>query len=163
MTVLKKFTQLAATLLGAAVLTACGNADTAAPDKSVTLAEVKLEALKAETAAIADMTPMQLMENATMKSNQLADVLAAVKDEASAEVAIAEMRALGPQLKAVGARLETLNEDDIKLSIKTMKTMQSFAEAQMRVFNETGRIAADHPELRDTIMAGFEDIEINFQ
>lgn len=112
--------------------------------------------------AIAKMSPSELMSAATVESNRLADVLSSVSDKSSADAAIAQMRTLGPQIKALGDRLETLDEGDMKFSIKTMKQMQSFAEAQMRVFNETGRIAVEHPELREMITEGFEDIEIDF-
>lgn len=167
MTRLKHITKITAATLTAAALTACGNADTAAPKDGLnqTAAEASATPKRTEAsiAAIADMPPIELMQSATTQSNQLADVLAKVNDEASAETAIAQMRALGPQLTALGKRLDNIDENDLKLSIKTMKTVQAVAEAQMRIFNETGRIAKDYPELRDTIMEGFEDIEIDFQ
>ena len=163
MTRLKNIVQLTVLAAAAASLAACGNSDRVTPEEAAQQTEVTLKTTQVDVAAIADMTPMELMASATVQSNQLADVLSKVTDEASADVAIAEMRALGPQLKAVGDRLESLDESDIKLSIKTMKSMQTFAEAQMRIFNETGRIASDHPELREKIVEGFEDIEINFQ
>lgn len=170
--------------LMSAVLISCGNAevktseshtDTAAAPESKSKSRIEGKQNSSAAAAltapiesgiaiedIATMSPSELMSAATVESNRLANVLSSVSDQASAEAAIAQMRGLGPQIKALSARMETLQEGDMTLSIKTMKQLQGFAEAQMRIFNETGRIAVEHPELRDIITEGFEDIEIDF-
>jgi hypothetical protein len=165
MTIIQKYTKFTLLSMVGAALCACGNAsvDTAPEVVAEKRAEVALKTTKVDVAAIANMSPMELMEAATVQSNQLADVLAEVNDEASAQIAVAEIRALGPQLRAVGERMNKLSENDLKLSIKTMKSMQSFAEAQMRVLTETGRISEQHPELRTTMIDAFEDIEIVFK
>jgi len=64
------------------------------------------------------------------------------------------------KMSAAMERLDSLEQNDMAFSLKTMKSVQALAEAQMRVFNETARITKDHPELRDTIIDGFENLEI---
>ncbi len=165
MTYFKNSPKFVVSILMGAALCACGNADVQTAPEVIAekRAEVALKTTKVDVAAIATMSPTELMSTATVQSNQLADVLADVKDEESAQIAVAEIRALGPQLRAVGERINNLGDNDLKLSVKTMKSMQEFAQAQMRVLSETGRIADEHPELRAVMVDAFEDIEIVFK
>lgn len=148
----------------AAALMACSQTETAPQDNAAKETppqnQSAAQAHAAEITAIADMSPVQLMDSAALHSNALADAMAQVNDDASAEAAVAQMRALGPKMSAAMERLDSLGQEDMAFSLKTMKSVQALAEAQMRIFNETARITKDHPELRDTIIAGFEDLEI---
>jgi len=182
MRILKTTVNLSAAIIISTALIACSNSETA-PDEAkstgtmqqgenapdVTTPENNAPenntannsaANTAEITAIADMSPIELMDSAALHSNELADSLALVKDEASAETAIAQMKSLGPKMSAAMERLDSLEQNEMALSLKTMKSVQALAEAQMRVFNETARITKDHPELRDTIIEGFENLEI---
>lgn len=152
------------------VLIACGSPETAAPKKTAEPAHAALETpnavleiSEADIAAIDAMSTLELLETAAYESNKLADVLAKVDDEPSARAASAKMQALGPMLNAIGNSLENLDGNELALSTRIIKPMQSFAKAQARIFNETGRIAKDHPELQNIIAEGFDNIDGNFQ
>jgi len=172
MRILKTTVNLSAAIIISTALIACSNSETAPDDAKSTGTMQQGEnapetntannsaANTAEIIAIADMSPIELMDSAALHSNELADSLALVKDEASAETAIAQMKSLGPKMSAAMERLDSLEQNDMAFSLKTMKSVQALAEAQMRVFNETARITKDHPELRDTIIDGFENLEI---
>ena len=176
MSIFKTIAKISAAAVIAASLMGCSQAetppDTKTADKVVGVTQDNsgvsensgaVDTHAADIAAIADMTPVQLMDSAAAHSNALADVMAKVNDEASAEAAVAQMRALGPKMSAAMTRLDNLDQSDMSFSIKTMKSVQALAEGQMRIFNETTRITKEHPELRDTIIAGFEDLEIKIQ
>ena len=152
------------------VLIACSGPETAALKEPARQAATPIEhpnaAFKisvADTAAIDAMSNAELLEAAAKESHKLADVLAKVTDETSARTAKAEMNALGPMLNVIGNRLENLDSNGLALNTRMIKPMQSFAEAQARIFNETGRIAKDHPELQNVIAEGFDNIDRNFQ
>jgi hypothetical protein len=118
----------------------------------------------AELAAIRAMTIPQLMNAATQDANDMADVLAGVSDEAAARAAMTKMRAMGPKIEAMAAQIDRgLEAGDVKLSLKTMNDMADFAKAQMRMVGEMGRIAEQHPELRNIITEEFEGLEIKLE
>ena len=153
-----------------AVLLACGGGDTNTakepPVKDFTSTEAAKPAFKmseADIAAIEAMDAIELLETAAVQSNKLADVLATVKDEASAQAAAVEIANLEPILNTVGKGLENLDANGMALSTGILTPMQSFAESQARIFNEASRIAADHPELQSIIAKGLENIDRNFQ
>ncbi len=116
-----------------------------------------------DIAAIEAMDTRELLETAAVKSNNLADVLATVKDEASAQAAAVEIAALGPILNTIGKSLDNLDTNGTALTESVLAPMQSFAESQARLFNETSRISVNHPELQDIIAKGFENIDSHFQ
>ncbi len=156
-------------LVSALMLSACGDKPSATLDtgEAVIKTEKQVADLKRDIAApafsaakIAKMSPTQMMEAATTESHRLADVLSGVKDEASAEAALAQIKALRPSLSAITERMDNLAKSEIKFSLKTMKKAQAFAEAQLRIMGEMGRISTDHPELLKVIGDGFEDVEI---
>lgn len=145
-------------------LVACGGTDT--PEKTsaqINSAATPEAAQEIAAKEIVDMSPVEMMEYATVNSTALADKLALVTDEASAREAITELRAMGPRMAALGERLKNVNEADLGLSIKTMRVVSDFGKAQMRVAAETSRIMKDHPELRDLFEKEFEDVEIKIQ
>lgn len=141
----------------AAALVACSQSPEQAAEKAAEVA-AKQNA-KIET-SIADMGSSDLLDMMIADFSGLADELGKVNDEASAQNAIAEMRALGPRLKAVGNRVENLDGGDMKLSLKMVKQGQELAETQFRIIAEMGRIAAEHPELREIVEKEFENFEI---
>lgn len=145
-------------------LVACGGADTPESISADINAAATPEAAQAIAAKeIADMSPVEMMEYATVNSTALADKLALVKDEATAREAITELRAMGPRMAALGEKLKNVNEADLGLSLKTMRVVSDFGKAQMRVASETSRIARDHPELRALFEEEFQDVEIKIQ
>ena len=153
-----------ATVLLSVSLAACGGTDTNEKNSAEINAATTPAAAQAIAAnEIADMSPVEMMEYATVNSTALADKLALVTDEATAREAITELRAMGPRMAALGERLKNVNEADLGLSIKTMRVVSDFGKAQMRVAAETSRIMKDHPELRDLFEEEFEDIEIKIQ
>ena len=157
-------TKTAAAIILSASLMACSGGDSP-KDISAEISAAKTpEAAKAVALKeIKDMSPIEMMEYATVNSNTLADTLAAVNDETSAQIAIAELRTLGPRMEAMGEQLKDLDESDLSLSLKTMSVVTDFGKAQMRLAAETARIAKDHPELRPLFEKEFEDIELNIK
>lgn len=117
-----------------------------------------------QLALIQSLSITALMDLATQDANDMADVLSAVNDEASARAAMADMRALGPKLAAMAARIDDgLEAGDVTLSLKTMNKISGLAKAQFRMLDEMGRIAKEHPELREIINDEFQDVEIKFE
>lgn len=170
MRILKFISQAIFISAASTVLIACGSPETAAPKKIAEQAHATLETpnavfevSEADIAAIDAMSTLELLETAAYESNKLADVLAKVDDEASARAAAAKMHTLGPMLNAIGNSLDNLDGNGMALSTSIIKPMQSFAEAQARIFNEAGRIAKNHPELQNIIAEGFDNIDGNFQ
>ena len=157
-------TKTAAAIFLSASLIACNSGDSP-KDVTADISAAKTpEAAKAiAEKEIKDMSPIEMMEYATENSNALADTLAAVNDEPSAQAAIAELRALGPRMEAMGDQLKDLDQSELSLSLKTMSVVTDFGKAQMRLAAETARIAKDHPELRPLFEKEFEDIELSIQ
>lgn len=118
----------------------------------------------AELAAIQAMTIPELMSTATLDANKLADVLAAVSDEATARAALLKMQAMGPKIEAMAMQIDRgLEAGEIKLSLKTMNDMADFAKAQMRMVGEMGGVLERHPELRSLITEELEGLEIKIE
>lgn len=145
-------------------LLACsaGNDGPSLEDKSMTPANA--QTIAEQTAAeIADMKPMEILEVVTKDANRLADTLGKVNDEASARIASAELKAMGPRLEAMGKRFETMDKSDFSLSLNTLSKMQDAGKAQLRFAQEMGRISKEHPELLDIFESEFGDLELKLQ
>ncbi|WP_371396954.1 hypothetical protein [Fretibacter rubidus] len=145
-------------------LVACSGGDkTIDTTTAINAAATPEAALEIATKEIADMSPVEMMEYATVNSNALADKMALVNDEATARAVIAELKSMGPRMEAMGEKLQNIDQAELGLSLKTMSVAADFGKAQMRLAAEGARIAKDHPELRSLFEEEFGDVEIKVQ
>jgi hypothetical protein len=156
-TVMKIFALSLATI-SLVALNAC--TDVSVDSNSPEAVAAKAERIEAKTTTdLSKMDVPEIIDFVDAEATQMTALLKTVTDGPSAEAAVEEIRNVIPRLNASIKSLETMDPENMTLSIGNMRRMMKVAQSQTGLFQEITRIG-QIPEARAVLEKEFDKIEI---
>jgi hypothetical protein len=156
-TVMKMFA-LSLVTISLVALNAC--TDVGVDSNSPEAVAAKAERIEAKTTTdLSKMDVPEIIDFVDAEATQMTALLKTVTDGPSAEAAVEEIRNVIPRLNASIKSLETMDPENMTLSIGNMRRMMKVAQSQTGLFQEITRIG-QIPEARAVLEKEFDKIEI---